>query len=290
LLNLPQLGWRVHLAANAYTRSSHQFLPYAFWVTSIFDMTHVLPHNLRPCVFAQHTAGMRKLRKYPLSLELAESESLQKLFVNIRGQIGFRVCRRDVCNRRVYFFAYRSCPKGVDVARMRPAEHRGHARDLFALVDLVSHGCEEVGTRGKQRVKVGHHTVLVDEGMGPVEAGVQGASHYLAAAVDAGGYGGKISRQSVEVCECAVQPKRGILGCIVIMKFENVSSQKSGRSLVIDFWMISIHTGLYVMQSREEASLIIGRGNTTSHDHQGLLRNAIRATEQRWIFIFLSAC
>ena len=54
------------------------------------------------------------------------------------------------------------------------------------------------------------------------------------------------------------------------MKFENVSSQKSGRSIVIDFQMINIHTGLYVKPSREEANLIIGRGNTTSHDHQGL--------------------
>src|SRR5580700_2580649 len=177
---------------------------------------------------------VRKLRKHVLSIESAEYESPQKLFVNIRGQIGFRVCRCDVCNRPVYSLVYRSCQKGVDVARMRPAEHRGHARDLSALVDLVSHGCEEVGTCRKQRVEVGHHAVLVDEGMGPVEAGVQGASHYLAAVVDAGAYGGKISRQSAEVCECAVQPKRGILGCIVIMKFENVSSQKSGRSLVID--------------------------------------------------------
>jgi hypothetical protein len=42
------------------------------------------------------------------------------------------------------------------------------------------------------------------------------------------------------------------------MKFGNVSSQKSGRSIVIDFQMINIHTGLYVRQSQEEASLIIG--------------------------------
>ena len=54
------------------------------------------------------------------------------------------------------------------------------------------------------------------------------------------------------------------------MKFENVSSQKSGRSIVIDFQMINIHTGLYVRQPREEANLIIGRGNTTSPNHQGL--------------------
>jgi hypothetical protein len=158
---------------------------------------------------------VRKLRKYPLSLESGESESLPELFVTIRWQIGFRVCRCDVCNRCAYAFVHRGCQKGVDVARMRPAEHRGHGRDWSALVDLVSHGCVEVGTRGKQRVEVGHHAVLVDQGMGRIEVGVPGASHHLAPVVDAGGDGGKISRQSVEVCECAVLPNRGILGGVV---------------------------------------------------------------------------
>src|SRR5258708_10082841 len=92
---------------------------------------------------------------------------------------------------------------------MRPAEHRGHARDLSALIDLVRHSCVEVGTRRKQRVQVGHLAVLIDEAVDPVEAGVQRASHHLAAVVDPGAYGGKISRQSAEVCECAVHPKRG---------------------------------------------------------------------------------
>ncbi len=49
----------------------------------------------------------------------------------------------------------RGCQKSVDVARIRPAEHDCHARDLSALVDLVSHGCEEVDTGRKQRVEVG---------------------------------------------------------------------------------------------------------------------------------------
>jgi hypothetical protein len=30
------------------------------------------------------------------------------------------------------------------------------------------------------------------------------------------------------------------------MKFENVSSQKSGRLIALDFQWINIHTGLYV--------------------------------------------
>src|SRR5215813_11086020 len=98
---------------------------------------------------------------------------------------------------------------------MRSAEHSCHARDLSALVDLVSHGCQEVGTCRKQCVKVGHYAVLPDEGMRPVEAGVQGASYHLAPAVDAGGPGGKISRQSAEVCDCAVLPKNGKEGCAV---------------------------------------------------------------------------
>ncbi len=111
---------------------------------------------------------------------------------------------------------------------MRPAEHRCHARDLSALVDLVSHGCEEVGTCGKQRVKVGHLAVLVDEGMGPVEAGAQRASHDLAAAVDAGSYGGKISRQSAEACECAVLPKRAKFGYVA--SIDNYSNNLAAKS------------------------------------------------------------
>jgi hypothetical protein len=37
----------------------------------------------------------------------------------------------------------------------RPAEYDCHARDLSAIVDLVSLGCEEVGSGRKQRVEVG---------------------------------------------------------------------------------------------------------------------------------------
>ncbi len=74
------------------------------------------------------------------------------------------------------------------------------------------------------------------------------------------------------------------------MKFENVSSQKSRRSIVNDFQMMNIHTGPYIRQSREEANLIIGRGNTTSHDRQGLPTQFNRRDGTRWIFILLSAC
>ena len=127
----------------------------------------------------------------PLSPDSAESESLQMVAASIRGQIGSRACTCDVCNRRAYACVYRGCQKGVDLARIRPAEDRCHARDLSTLVDLVSHGCEEVGICRKQRVKVGHHDVLPDKGTGPVEDVVQGASHHLAPVVDAGSYGGK---------------------------------------------------------------------------------------------------
>src|SRR5260370_27963298 len=78
-----------------------------FWVTSIFDVTHVVPHNLRPCATATYSWTVRKLRKSPpLSVELAESESLQKLFAGIRGQSGFRERACDVCHRCVYSFVY----------------------------------------------------------------------------------------------------------------------------------------------------------------------------------------
>src|SRR5579864_3099614 len=159
-----------------------------------------------------------RMRKFRKSLLLPESESLQKLSANIRGQIGFRARRCDLCNRPAHALPYRGCQKGVDVAGTRPAEHYCHARDLSALVDLVRHDWEEIGTGGKQGVQVGHHVVLPDEGMGPVELGVQGASHHLAPVVDAGGEGGSISRRSEEVCDCAVcavLPNRGIEGCAV---------------------------------------------------------------------------
>ncbi len=55
--------------------------------------------------------------------------------------------------------------------------------------------------------------VLPNKAAGPVEARVKGASHHLALAVDAGGAGGKISRQNAEDCECAVRlPKSGYVG------------------------------------------------------------------------------
>jgi hypothetical protein len=115
---------------------------------------------------------VRKLRKYPLLLESDESECLKKLLANIRGYSDFRMRTRDLCNRQSYACVYGGCQKGVDLARIRPVEYGCHARDLSAVVDRVSHGCEEVGTCRKQRVKVGHHVVLPDEGMGPVAVGV----------------------------------------------------------------------------------------------------------------------
>src|SRR5580704_12615136 len=153
--------------------------------------------------------------KYPLSPELDESESLQMLVANLRGRIGFRACRCDLSHRIAHALPYRGRQKGVDVTRMRPSEYDCHAGDLSAFVDLVSHGYKEVGTGRKQRVQVGHHAVLPDEAMGPVEVGVPRASHHLAFAVNAGRYGGKISRQSAEVCQYVVLPKRAKLGCVV---------------------------------------------------------------------------
>src|ERR1700693_983449 len=50
--------------------------------------------------------------------------------------------------------------------------------------------------------------------MGPAR-GVEGASHHLAPVVDAGGEGGRISRQSRDACDSAVLPNRGKDGCAV---------------------------------------------------------------------------
>src|SRR5260370_13998436 len=91
---------------------------------------------------------VRKLRKYPLLPESAESESLQKLFANIRGRIGFRVCTYDVCHRRAYAFVHRRCKICVYLARMGPVDHRCHTRDLSALIDIASRDYGEVGIRG----------------------------------------------------------------------------------------------------------------------------------------------
>src|ERR1700730_2792251 len=82
-----------------------------FWVTLIFDATHIVPHNLRPCASATSSWMVRKLRKSPLSAELAGSESLQKLFVDLRGQIGSRARRFVIRNRPAYAFVYRGCDK-----------------------------------------------------------------------------------------------------------------------------------------------------------------------------------
>src|SRR5260370_30979769 len=88
---------------------------------------------------------VRKLRKYPLSLESAESESLQNLFANIRGQIGFRVRTCDICHRRAYACVHRACKIGVDVTRRRPAEHRAHTRDVSPIIDTARRDSKALG-------------------------------------------------------------------------------------------------------------------------------------------------
>ncbi len=67
----------------------------------------------------------------------AELEPRQKLLANIRWQIGLGMGMYDVCNGPAQALVYRSCQKGMDVARIRPAEHNRHARDLPPLVDFV---------------------------------------------------------------------------------------------------------------------------------------------------------
>src|ERR1700683_1265465 len=161
----------------------------------------------------------RRLRKCPLTLESAGSDSLQRVIASIRGQNGLRVCTCEICHRGPLHAALFGGQKiGVDVALMGPGLHRSHARDLSKLIDIASRDYEQVGIRGNQRVKVGHHTILPDEAVGPVKTGVKVVSHHLAPVVDAGGKGGKISRQNAKTCDCAVgavQPSRGIESCAV---------------------------------------------------------------------------
>jgi len=128
----------------------------------------------------------------PLLPAPAESQSLQELIGDCE-HIRLRAYGHVLCNRPAYAFVYRGQQNGVDVARIRSAAYDCHGPNLSALVDLVSHGCEQVGA-GKQGVEVGHHAILPDEGMGPVQVGIKGASHHLAPVVDTAGYGGKISR------------------------------------------------------------------------------------------------
>src|SRR5579863_3151222 len=137
------------------------------------------------------------------------------LFASIHGEIRLRACRYDIRNRPAHTLVCGCCQKGVEGARFRPADHDCHAPDLSALVDLGSKNCEQVGTRRKQRVEVGHHAVLIDEAMGPIEVRIEVFSHHLALVVDAAGYSAKISRQKGQGCEDAVLPNRSILGCVV---------------------------------------------------------------------------
>src|SRR6267378_4481589 len=109
---------------------------------------------------------------------------------------------------------------------MRPAEHRGHARDLSALIDLVSHSCVEVGTRRKQRVQVGHLAVLIDEAVDPVEAGVQRASHHLALVVNA--LGGSAKSEVLKLNGSVVFPRYGV------NRTGAVSRAAYGVALIVD--------------------------------------------------------
>ncbi len=63
----------------------------------------------------QRRPGTYPAAQMPLSLESDESESRQWLSAGIRGQIQFRVCTHDVCNRLAQVFVYRGCQKGVDL-------------------------------------------------------------------------------------------------------------------------------------------------------------------------------
>src|SRR5271156_658698 len=151
-----------------------------------------------------------------LSPRLTSSDdSRQQQLLKIRGWLKLRVLSYDVCYRPTYAFVYRGGQKGVYLARMRPVEYDCHTRDLPFIIDLVSHGCVEVGTCRKQRIKVDRLAIFPDQCMGPAELRVQRASHHLALVVDACAQGENISRQGFEDSECLVLPKSGIEECAV---------------------------------------------------------------------------
>ena len=82
-------GWFAAASTAWVTASARSFHTLAINNMGHVDIrvTHVVPHNLGPCAFAQHMAGMRgaEASKHPLLLESEESESLQMLFANIHG-------------------------------------------------------------------------------------------------------------------------------------------------------------------------------------------------------------
>src|ERR1700691_2789693 len=91
----------------------------------------------------------RKLRKCPLTLQSAESESLQRVVAGIRGQNGLRVWTCEICHRGALHVSFDGGQEiGVNVALMGPGLHRSHARNLSAIIDVASRDYEQVGIRG----------------------------------------------------------------------------------------------------------------------------------------------
>ncbi len=66
-----------------------------------------------------------------------------------------------------------------------------------------------------------------------------------------------------------------------VTKFENVTSQQSGRSIVINFQRINIQTVRYVRRSRRSQSNHRA-ANAKSHDHQGLATQFNNWTGLAW--------
>src|SRR5580704_10127843 len=104
-------------------------------------VTQNVPYIIRPCAFVQRKwleCTARKLRKCPLTLESAGSQSLQRVVASVRGQNGLRVCTCEICHRGAYASVCGGQKIGVDVPLMGPALHRCHPRDLSQLIDIAS--------------------------------------------------------------------------------------------------------------------------------------------------------
>jgi hypothetical protein len=97
-----------------------------------FDTSHgfvllvarvVAPGKLSPSSDPARTPGYGE--RMPLLVESDASEFPQEMVASMRGQLRLR--GQDVCNRPAFVLLVRGCKKGVDVARMRPGDHRCHA-------------------------------------------------------------------------------------------------------------------------------------------------------------------
>ena len=150
---------------------------------SVSDVTQNCPHN--PGRALSHNMrlelhGSRSSENLPRpQLTRQTGDSRQQQLLSIQGGSNCGCLSCDVCFTDLPMLSSTwGGDKGVPtLARMRPVEYDCHTREICSfIVDLVSHGCVEVGILRKQLIKVDWLTVYPDQCMGPLELRVQRAS------------------------------------------------------------------------------------------------------------------